>query len=166
MKTPQSDLTVQPLTDLTGSQFKAPEKLTVSPRQEVLGGSFLESLQAWRDGPQSHVLGLCFLHEDHPIGMTLFKRPPLSPPWVTPQAASIHGLKISQRWQGRGWGSVAFHLAIDALRNGWPDVKTLLLAVDAENTVARAVYRAAGMSDSGPIYEGRVGREHRMQLAL
>jgi len=41
-----------------------------------------------------------------------------------------------------------------------------MLAVDADNTAAIAVYRSFGMDDSGAIYEGRNGPEHRFKISL
>jgi len=81
--------------------------------------------------------------------MTLFKQPPLSPSWVAENAATIHGLKIATPWQKQGFGHTAFALAIDALKNEWPLISKLMLAVDADNTAAIAVYRAFGMAQCG-----------------
>jgi ribosomal protein S18 acetylase RimI-like enzyme len=154
------------LTALNDTEFKALGMLRVSARQEFLGGSFLESLDAWHQGPAAHVLGLCFLFRNEPIGLTLFKSPPKSPSWVTANGASVHGLKIARPWHGRGWGHIAFRLAVARLMKEWPTTKSLVLAVDADNTPALAVYRAFGMTDCGPVFEGRHGPEHRLGYSL
>jgi len=157
---------VQDLTTLTEAQLTALGELQVSEQQEVFGGSFAESLEAWQKAPSSQILGLCFRFRGQPVGMTLFKRPPLSPAWAPACAASIHGLKISETWQGQGWGHNAFRLAVHRLKEEWPETTTLVLAVDAGNAAALAVYRAFGMADSGPIYDGTNGREHRLEVSL
>lgn len=151
---------------LTAEQFEALSRLKVSERQEVLGGSFQESIEAWETAARDQALGLCFLREDRPIGLTLFKRPPLSPPWVSATAASIHGLKIATPWQGQGWGHTAFQAAVGRMCKAWPDVTHLMLAVDAENAAALSVYRAFGMADLGSIFEGPNGLEHRLEISL
>ena len=140
--------------------------LTVTPEQEIMGGSFEETLCAWKAGPSDQVLGLGFFLNARPVGVTLFKRPPASPGWVRMHAASIHGLKIAQPWQGQGWGHRAMSLALEALGSAWPDVRHLMLAVDASNSAALTVYRRAGLSDSGPVFQGPNGPEHRMEMTL
>lgn len=159
-------LDVQNLMALGDPELAKLGELRVSKRQEFLGGSFSESLNAWRKAPPQQVLGLCFLFGTAPVGLTLFKRPPLSPPWASVDAATIHGLKIATPWQGRGWGHIAFGLAVHRLKEEWPDRSTLMLAVDADNAAALAVYRAFGMIDSGPIFDGHHGREHRLRVTL
>lgn len=139
--------------------------LQVSPEQEVLGRSFTDSLADWEGAPRALCLGLAFLFEGRPVGLTLFKRPPLSPDWAGASSATIHGLKIATPWQGRGWGHLAFRLAVARLREVWPEVTALRLAVDAENAAARAIYAAYGMTDSGPL-EGPHGPEHRFAMSL
>lgn len=160
------DLEAHKLTELSKAEMVSLSKLKISEWQEIKGGSFLESLEAWREGPSSHVFGLCFLLQNRPVGMTLFKRPPLSPSWASSNAATIHGLKISQPFQGRGLGHRAFNLAVQHMKEHWHETSTLMLAVDADNVAAIAVYRAFGMVDSGPIYEGRNGLENRFSISI
>ena len=153
------DLTVKNLNELTAPEFAALRNLTVSAHQEVLGKSFLESIDDWESANRDNVLGLCFLLKEQPVGLTLFNK-------RADHTASIHGLKISTPWQRQGFGHFAFRLAIEQLRIAWPDVKRLKLAVDAENKPAIAIYTASGMSDSGPVFQGPNGQEHRMELQL
>jgi len=160
------NLEVRNLTVLTEAEITRLGKLKISEWQEIKGGSFTESLDAWRKGPMNQVLGLCFLLDNREIGMALFKRPPLSPYWASANAATIHGLKVTIPLQGRGLGHRVFHLAVHQLRKEWPEITTLMLAVDADNAAALAVYRAFGMADSGPIYQGQDGLEHRFEISL
>jgi len=141
-------------------------QLKVSDWQAIKGGSFQESVEAWQKDTTGLVLGLSFLIENRFVGMTLFKRPPLSPSWVSNNAATIHGLKISIPWQGRGLGHKALSVAVAQLKEQWPTITSLMLAVDADNAAALAVYRAFGMTDSGPIHEGNHGLEHRFEISL
>jgi len=167
MKTQQNtDLEVRNLTTLLYSEVEALGKLEISEWQEIKGGSFTESIEAWQSGEADQILGLVFLLENQLVGMTLFKRPPLSPSWVSPEAATIHGLKISTSQQGQGFGHKAFALAIHKLKEEWPSITKLMLAVDADNTAAIAVYRAYGMIEYEPICEGPNGLEYRFEISL
>lgn len=158
----ETELSAKDMRDLTDGQFAALRELNVSEYQEVLGKSFLESIDDWENASPGTVLGLCFFFADQPVGLTLFRRSEPSGPC----AASIHGLKIATPWQGRGWGRLAFRLAVENLKKAWPETEKLVLAVDADNAPAIAVYRGFGMNDSGPVFEGPNGKEHRMEITL
>lgn len=139
---------------------------TVSKAQEDFGGTFAESIETWRAADPETTLGLAFTLGSRPIGIALLKRPPVAPEWVGPHAASLHGLKIATEAQGHGHGRSAFTLAIKAAQARWPDLRQLILAVDAHNTAALGLYRSFGMRDSGPVFQGRIGAEHRLELDL
>lgn len=147
---------------LSDAQLSALRLLRVSKRQEVLGKSFRESIEDWEFGARERVLGLCFLINECPIGMVLFRRRTE----VEDQEISMHGLKIALPWQQKGYGHQALGYALQYVKAVWPDARLLKLAVDAENRPAVAVYRKRGMTDSGPIFEGPNGKEHHMKLLL
>lgn len=157
-------LIVWNLAQLSGSQFAALASLQVAQNQEDLGGTFEASVNEWQVANTDEILGLAFYLGAEPVGIVLLKRFALSPSWVPDNAISLHGLKIAEGFQGRGFGREAFGLAIDAAKARWPTAKQLILAVDAGNEPALAVYRGFGMRDSGPIFEGRIGFEHRLEL--
>ncbi|WP_120501246.1 N-acetyltransferase [Roseovarius sp. EL26] len=159
-------LTARKLDGLDPAELQAVEALTITMAQEELGGTFESSVDEWRSGPGETVLGLSFFDGDDPCGLVLLKRPPKSPEWVTPNDISLHGLKITTSHQGRGYGRTAFELAVEAAKQRWPEASGLVLAVDAGNEPALSVYRGYGMADSGPIYRGRIGYEHRLALAF
>ena len=154
------------MTDLSDAEVTALTHLEVTHEQEVFGGSFAESVETWRAGPDDKVLGFAFYLHGAPVGMTLFKRPPLSPDWVAADAASLHGLKIALPWQGQGLGHAAFRLSVDAARRHWPGLRRLTLAVDAPNRPALAVYRRYGMTQMGSECAGRQGPEYRLNLSF
>ncbi|WP_461427459.1 GNAT family N-acetyltransferase [Gymnodinialimonas sp.] len=151
---------------MSDAALDALASLTVSAQQDIHGGSFTESLEAWHKGPRDCVLGLAILHAETPVGLCLFKRPPASPDWARTASATCHGLKIATPWQGRGWGHAAFALCVRHMGRVWPDVDRLMLAVDADNHAALKVYRGFGMTEPGPIEQGRVGPEHRLEIRM
>lgn len=140
--------------------------LKVQASQEDFGGTFDASVKEWERADRKLVLGITFVKGDDPVGIVLLKRPTASPDWAPEDAVSLHGLKIAESYQGQGLGRVSFRLSIEAATTRWPMAKRLVLAVDAENAPALTVYRSFGMSDSGPIFKGRIGLEHRLMLDL
>ncbi len=160
------ELKAQDMSELYEHQLTALAALELGKDQEDLGGSFQGSVKEWQAAGTQQILGLCFQQNGEPVGMVLFKRPPLSPEWTPRSAVSLHGLKIAQARQGAGLGRRAFALCVAHLKIAWPDAKSLILAVDAGNGPALAVYRGFGMSDSGPVFQGRIGLEHRLEVPL
>ena len=152
-------LTIKNLNELSESELIRLRELTVSDHQEILGKSFGESIEDWESAFADEVLGLCFFYDKQPVGLTLFRK-------QSSRVASIHGLKIATHYQCRGFGHQAFGLAVDVLRVAWPKITVLQLAVDAVNKPAIKIYTAAGMNDSGPIFQGPNGLEHRMKMKL
>ena len=156
------NLHVSELEALSDEQWMELRQLEVSERQEVLGKSFLESIEDWELAPKDQILGLCFLIDESPVGLVLFRKQ------VVPEVGniSVHGLKIALPLQRQGYGHQAFREAVEYVKRKWPDAKTLNLAVDAENKPAVAVYRGFGMADSGPVFYGPNGKEHHMEMSL
>lgn len=158
----KTELTILEMAALSDQQWDALRQSTVTERQEVLGKSFLESIEDWKRADQDQVLGLCFLIDDMPVGLVLFNRSGQNDPDII----SIHGLKITVAWQRQGYGHAGFRDAIAYVKGKWPDARRLRLAVDAENQPAVAIYRGFGMDDSGPIFDGPNGKEHHMEISL
>lgn len=162
----ESNLSVLNLAEMSRGQLAALASLQVARDQEELGGTFKASVNEWKNADADQILGLAFYLGSDPVGIVLLKRFALSPSWVPDEAISLHGLKIGKEFQGRGLGREAFGLAIEAAKAYWPSARQLMLAVDAGNEPALSVYKGAGMRDSGPIYKGRIGYEHRLELVL
>lgn len=153
---------VSECTELSSAQIEKVRRLKVSAKQAEFGGSFEHSLDTCLRGSCETLRGYCFLQQGAFVGMVILKRPASSPHWVPADAVSLHALKIDWRLQGFGLGRKALELAARMAISSWPDARQLVLAVDADNTAAVTLYRRFGMQDSGPVYRGRIGHEHRM----
>lgn len=162
----KSNMSVQNLANVGALQLAALASLQVAQDQEDLGGTFAASVNEWKAAKTHHILGLAFHLGSDPVGIVLFKRFALSPSWVPDEAISLHGLKIGFKFQGRGLGRKAFGMAVEAAKAHWPSAKQLMLTVDVGNEPALAIYKGAGMCDSGPVYKGRIGYEQRLELDL
>ena len=159
-------LAIRDCADLEIEDLDALRCLRVTDEQIEFGGSFEESLAIRSDIPPESGRVLCFVLDRSPVGIVVLKRPPYSPDWVPRSAVSMHGLKIAEAFQGQGLGKQAFKLAVTQASALWPDAETLVLSVDAANQVALSVYRSFGMGDSGPVFPGRIGMEHRLEIGL
>lgn len=73
----------------------------------------------------------------------------------------IYRLMVDHRHQGRGIGTAALHRLIE-LMAALPSCPRIVLGVDPDNTVARALYESAGFKPTGQV----IGGEDVMCLAL
>lgn len=140
--------------------------LRVTQEQVEFGGTFPDSLETILSNADGAVQGFCFLDKGEPMGIVVLKHAPATADWAPGDAVSLHGFKIDENWQGKGYGRAAFRLAVEAAARSWPEATQLVLAVDADNVAALAIYRGYGMTNSGPKYSGRIGKEHRLSKAL
>ena len=161
-----STVTLEDLARLSGQQLERLRQLTIPDQQIEFGGSFDRSVDACLSGAPDSYRGFAILLDGSPIGLVILKRPPDSPAWASEDTVTLHGLKIDAGLQGKGYGRAAMAGAMEAARSTWPDARHLALTVDADNDAALTLYRSFGMSDSGPIFRGRIGLEHRLCIAL
>ena len=161
-----SDIELNDLALLSARQRDRLRRLMIPARQIEFGGSFESSMEDCLSGPPDSIRGLAIELDGSPIGLVVLKRPPRAPAWASEDMVTLHALKLDARWQGKGYGRAAFAAAIDAARSIWPEARHLALSVDADNTAALSLYRSFGMTDSGPVFHGRIGLEHRLRIAL
>ena len=166
LRTMAASLDLKQLENLDDEQRRALRRLAVSDEQLDFGGSFEQSIDECLAGPRQSIRGLGVMLGRAPIGFVVLKRPPLSPDWADETMVTLHGLKIDIRRQGKGFGRAAFVGALAMCREIWPEARQLALSVDAGNQVALSLYKSFGMTDSGPVFRGRIGPEHRLQITL
>lgn len=157
---------LEELAHLSEQQLGQLRRLTIPDQQIEFGGAFDRSVDDCLSGPPESIRGLAILVGRSPIGLVTLKRPPCSPDWASEDMVTLHALKIDAGWQGKGYGRAAMAGAMEMTRSIWPDARHLALTVDADNIAGLSLYRSFGMSDSGPVFQGRIGLEHRLQIAL
>ncbi|MEM9155112.1 MAG: GNAT family N-acetyltransferase [Cyanobacteria bacterium P01_F01_bin.33] len=134
--------------------------------QEDFGGTFKGTLDEFFSCHPDYCHGIAFYHDLNPIGVALLKVPPESPEWVKNGQVSMHGLKLAPTLQGMGIGKRIFEQTLRIAASSFPRSEELILAVDEGNANAKAVYLAFNPLDSGPVYVGRIGMEHRMNFDI
>ena len=152
--------------DLSESQRAELAALRISDRDVDYAGTIAKLVDDCRSTPPDRLRGFAVLAADAIVGFVILKRPPASPEWAGADAVTLHGLRIDTRHRGRGLGRAALAAAIDTARRLWPGARRLALSVDADNVAAKALYVAFGMRGSGPVFQGRIGLEHRLELDL
>ncbi|HEY0287659.1 MAG TPA: GNAT family N-acetyltransferase [Pseudomonas sp.] len=142
------------------------ELLELPHEQKMYAGDIFGALNTLGSTSEDHVRGFALLVDDTPRGFFLLKHGALLPSWADADAATLHALMIDVEWQGRGLGKQCVQGLPELVQTLWPDVRQLMLSVDAENQTALGLYLGLGWVDRGTAYRGRVGYERRMALAL
>jgi diamine N-acetyltransferase len=131
--------------------------LNVTPEQVEFAGTVERSVQACRETPGNQVAGLAILSGPNVVGFLVLKRGASAPAWAGPKAATVSGMRIDLRWQGKGAGAGALQALPAWVAKNWPESTALTLSVDEGNASARRAYAKAGFVDHGTKDEGRIG---------
>jgi GNAT superfamily N-acetyltransferase len=152
--------------DLTDAELQQLRHIEVSPEQKSFSGDIDSALQTLLDSPGGDIRGFALLADTHPIGFFLLKRGPFLPHWAQKGAATLHALQIDRRMQGHGLGKVCLQALPERVRRVWPEVRQVMLSVDADNSTAMGLYLGLGWVDTGHAYRGRIGFERRLVLRV
>ncbi|NBF02777.1 GNAT family N-acetyltransferase [Pseudomonas sp. Fl5BN2] len=138
----------------------------LQPGQKAFSGDIHGALYTLANAPEGAAKGFALLSNALPVAFLLLKRPPCLPAWADADSATLHALQVDQRVQGQGFGKACLQAVPAVARQTWPDLKGLMLAVDADNQVAFNLYLKLGWVENGEAYKGRIGYERRMVLAF
>lgn len=162
----ENHICVRTFESLSQKQRSALAELQISQNQIEFGGDFSSSVQEIEAAPVDLCFGAVLFTADTIAGLCIFKRPPFAPNWAHVDAITLHGLKIDQNWQGEGFRRRLMIGGIQMAIARWPEARRLQLMVDASNDAALGLYRSFNMQDSGPVFRGRIGHEHRFEAPL
>lgn len=151
---------------LTGVQRQQLEQLEVLPEQLPFSGDIYCALNTLLVRPSGDIEGFVLLVDDEPKGFFMLKRRSCLPHWAAPDSATLHALQIDRRVQGKGLGRTFLQGLPQAARMKWPDIRQIMLSVDADNHSAIKLYLSQGWVDTGEAYPGRIGFERRMSVNL
>lgn len=152
--------------DLTSVQRQQLTHIKVQDAQKSYSGDIDGALNSLLVNATADIRGFALMADEQPVGFLLLKRGIYLPAWADADAATLHALQIDRRMQGHGLGKACMQALPSAARRVWPDIKQLMLSVDAENTTALGLYLSQGWVDTGEAYRGRIGYERRLVLKL
>ncbi|KAF0865226.1 N-acetyltransferase [Pseudomonas sp. LD120] len=140
--------------------------LEVRPEQKAFSGDIHGALYTLGHASQGGIKGFALLCEQRPVAFLLLKHAPCLPTWAEAGHATLHALQVDRRFQGQGLGTACLQALPSAALHEWPQLKGLMLAVDADNQAALKLYLRQGWVEDGEAYKGRMGYERRMVLAF
>ena len=151
---------------LTPAERDAVAALRISPAQVEFAGTTARGIAACERDDLSQVAGLAIRADGAIVGWVLLKRGSALPGWAAADAAVVGGLRIDQRHQGHGLGTLAVVELASWVGLHWPSTARLMLRVDEDNAAGIRAYEKAGWREVGNRRTGRVGTERTMALAL
>ena len=79
---------------------------------------------------------------------------------------TLNNLRIDTRLQGRGYGKAAIRLAARWIARERPSVSHVMSSVNVVNLAAYKLNLACGLTPTGEIVDGRLGRQRIMSAAI
>lgn len=83
-----------------------------------------------------------------------------------PHAILLRSYSIRDSYQGRGIAQESMRLLPSYVREHFPEVNEIVLAVNYQNTAAQHIYQKAGFTDTGTRVMGRSGEQFIYTLLL
>lgn len=99
---------------------------------------------------------------DRVVGFIVAREDAALPVWAEPGCMTLNNLRIDTRLQGRGYGKAAIRLAARWIARERPAVTHVMSSVNVANVAAFHLNLACGLTPTGRIVEGRIGRQRIM----
>lgn len=100
------------------------------------------------------------------IGFFILREKQALPDWAPADVVTLHSFRIGRVDQGKGYGRAGAGLAVSWVRQNRPEVKQLMLAVNARNVLAKSVYLNSGFVDTGSTFRGPIGHQNILTFEL
>lgn len=99
---------------------------------------------------------------DRVVGFIVAREDAALPVWAEKGCMTLNNLRIDTRLQGRGYGKAAIRLAAQWIARERPAVTHVMSSVNVANLAAFHLNLACGLTPTGRIVEGRIGRQRIM----
>lgn len=96
------------------------------------------------------------------VGFIVAREGAALPVWAERDCMTLNNLRIDSRFQRRGYGKAAIRLAAQWIAQTRPSVTHVMSSVNVDNLPALHLNLACGLSPTGRIVEGRLGRQKIM----
>lgn len=147
-------ITMIRLVATTRDNWQEALNLKVREQQEYFVPSVAVSLAKVHirpDGDENEYLPFCLYSNDDLVGFVM-----VAFDVTTNWCYWMNGFMIDEGHQGKGYGMMALKAVVDFIRERFPHSICLNLTVNADNTVARYLYKKYGFTETGDIYDDEV----------
>ncbi|MGO4832723.1 GNAT family N-acetyltransferase [Rhizobiaceae sp. 2RAB30] len=136
--------------------------IAVDPDKEAFsGGTIGEIFDQLRASPPRQT-PFALADGDMVVGFIVAREDAALPAWAERGSMTLNNLRIDTRFQGRGYGKAAIRLAAQWIARERPTVTHVMSSVNVANLAAFHLNLACGLTPTGQIVEGRMGRQRVM----
>lgn len=140
--------------------------IAVDPEKEVYsGGPIGDVFDQLRASPPRQT-PFALLEGDSVVGFIVAREDAALPAWAEKGCMTLNNLRIDARLQGRGYGKAAIRLAAQWIARERPTVTHVMSSVNVANLAAFNLNQACGLTPTGQIVEGRIGRQRIMMAPI
>ncbi|AOO85141.1 GNAT family N-acetyltransferase [Bosea vaviloviae] len=136
--------------------------IAVDPDKESYsGGPIGDVFNQLRASPPRQIPFVLF-DGDRIVGFIVAREEAALPVWADKGCMTLNNLRIDTRLQGRGYGKAAIRLAAQWIARERPAVTHVMSSVNVANLAAFNLNVACGLTPTGRVVEGRIGRQRIM----
>lgn len=136
--------------------------IAVDPGKELYsGGSIAGIFDQLRASPPRQT-PFALLDDDRVVGFIVARELAALPAWAEKGCMTLNNLRIDIGLQGRGYGKAAIYLAAQWIAKERPAVTHVMSSVNVDNPAALGLNIACGLTPTGRIVEGLLGRQRIM----
>ncbi len=136
--------------------------IAVEPDKEAYcGGAISEVFDQLRASPPRQT-PFALADDEGVVGFIVAREDAALPVWADRGCMTLNNLRIDMRFHGRGYGKAAIRLAARWIARERPAVTHVMSSVNVANLAAFRLNLACGLTPTGRIVEGRIGRQRIM----
>lgn len=136
--------------------------IETDPDKEAYSGGRIDDIfeRLRASPPRQHPFAL--VDGNTVVGFIVARESAALPVWAASGCMTLNNLRIDRRFQGRGYGKAAIRLAAQWIKRERPAVTHVMSSVNVDNLPAFRLNLACGLTPTGRIVEGLLGRQRVM----
>jgi|GEM_PF-3158850 len=136
--------------------------IAINPDKEPYSGGTIGEVFAQLRASPPRQTPFALFDSDRVVGFIVAREDAALPAWAKGGCMTLNNLRIDTRIQGRGYGKAAIRLAARWIARERPLVTHVMSSVNVANLAAFNLNLACGLSPTGQIVDGRLGRQRLM----
>ena len=147
------------------NHISALSQFTLLPLQETFTAAPIQAIEMAKGDKQRYPMVILF--NNTPVGFfVLHMGGGMSDYSTNPNGCLLRAFSINYKDQGKGYGRRGMDRLPQFIREHFPHVDEIVLAVNLRNVSAKAFYEKCGFIDKGLKKEGRIGLQYLLHYYL
>lgn len=140
--------------------------IAVDPDKERYSGGPIGEVFAQLRASPPRQTPFALVDGDRVVGFIVAREGAALPVWAQEGCMTLNNLRIDTRLHGRGYGKAAIRLAAQWIARERPMVTHVMSSVNVANLAAFNLNLACGLTPTGEIVDGRIGRQRIMSAPI